>query len=81
MAMNAPKGKGKQGGGKGKGSGKPRGGPGGGYTSKRQVGGKGIFVTTIRGKESRCVGEMYDLLDEVRPLLSLSPLEAVADTS
>ncbi|KPV73897.1 uncharacterized protein RHOBADRAFT_54485 [Rhodotorula graminis WP1] len=65
MAMNAPKGKGKQGGGKGKGSGKPRGGPGGGYTSKRQVGGKGIFVTTIRGKESRCVGEMYDLLDEV----------------
>ncbi|GAA5995922.1 putative tRNA acetyltransferase [Rhodotorula paludigena] len=35
------------------------------YQSKRPVGGKGIFVTTVRGKESRCVGEMYDLLDEV----------------
>ncbi|BGP50767.1 hypothetical protein JCM10450v2_006693 [Rhodotorula kratochvilovae] len=59
MAMNAPRGKGKQGG-KAKGAGKPR----GAYQSKRQVGGKGIFVTTIRGKESRCVGEIYDLLDE-----------------
>ncbi|GAA5928362.1 hypothetical protein JCM1841_003541 [Sporobolomyces salmonicolor] len=35
------------------------------YNSKRPVGGKGIFVTCIRGKESRCVGEMYDILDEV----------------
>ncbi|GAA5984912.1 hypothetical protein JCM10908_002447 [Rhodotorula pacifica] len=35
------------------------------YSSKRPVGGKGIFITTIRGKESRCAGEAYDLLDEV----------------
>ncbi|GAA5869037.1 hypothetical protein JCM1840_000449 [Sporobolomyces johnsonii] len=35
------------------------------YNSKRPVGGKGIFVTCIRGKESRCVGEIYDILDEV----------------
>ncbi|TNY18305.1 hypothetical protein DMC30DRAFT_355713 [Rhodotorula diobovata] len=63
--MNAPKGKGKgKQGGKNKASGnhhKAR----GGYQSKRPLGGKGIFITTIRGKESRCVGEMYDLLDEV----------------
>ncbi|GAA6053588.1 hypothetical protein JCM3770_001540, partial [Rhodotorula araucariae] len=57
--MNAPKTKGKQGG-KARGQGKPR----GAYQSKRPVGGKGIFCTTIRGKESRCVGEIYDLLDE-----------------
>lgn len=74
MAMNAPKGKGKgKQGGKNKASGnhhKAR----GGYQSKRPLGGKGIFITTIRGKESRCVGEMYDLLDEVRALsLSLHP--------
>jgi tRNA acetyltransferase TAN1 len=37
------------------------------YSSRRPVGGKGIFVTTVRGKESRCAGEMYDLLDEVSP--------------
>lgn len=36
------------------------------WSSKRPVGGKGIFVTTMRGKEARCVGEIYDLLDEVR---------------
>lgn len=35
------------------------------YSSKRPVGGKGIFITTVRGKESRCAGEAYDLLDEV----------------
>jgi len=35
------------------------------YASKRPVGGKGIFVTCVRGKESRAVGEMYDLLEEV----------------
>ncbi|KAJ8292497.1 THUMP domain-containing protein 1 [Rhodotorula toruloides] len=35
------------------------------WSSKRPVGGKGIFVTTMRGKEARCVGEIYDLLDEV----------------
>ncbi|GAA5913412.1 hypothetical protein JCM5296_000906 [Sporobolomyces johnsonii] len=35
------------------------------YNSKRPVGGKGIFVTCVRGKESRCVGEIYDILDEV----------------
>ncbi|GAA6039299.1 hypothetical protein JCM8097_003251 [Rhodosporidiobolus ruineniae] len=35
------------------------------YTSKRPVGGKGIFVTCVRGKEQRCVSEVYDLLDEV----------------
>ncbi|GAA5898167.1 putative tRNA acetyltransferase [Sporobolomyces salmoneus] len=35
------------------------------YTSKRPVGGKGVFVTCVRGKESRAVGEMYDLLEEV----------------
>ncbi|GAA5891575.1 hypothetical protein JCM6882_004514 [Rhodosporidiobolus microsporus] len=35
------------------------------YSSKRPVGGKGIFVTCVRGKESRCVGEMYDILEEV----------------
>ncbi|GAA6007088.1 hypothetical protein JCM10207_001502 [Rhodosporidiobolus poonsookiae] len=35
------------------------------YASKRPVGGKGIFITTIRGKEARCVSEMYALLDEV----------------
>lgn len=34
------------------------------YSSKRPVGGKGIFITTVRGKESRCAGEAYDLLDE-----------------
>lgn len=40
------------------------------YTAKgRAVGGKGIFVTCVRGKESRCVGEMYDLLDEVCAVL------------
>lgn len=45
------------------------------WSSKRPVGGKGIFVTTLRGKESRCVGEFYDLLDEVRPEpRSLAPL-------
>ncbi|GAA5828820.1 hypothetical protein JCM3766R1_003831 [Sporobolomyces carnicolor] len=35
------------------------------YASKRPVGGKGVFVTCVRGKESRAVGEMYDLLEEV----------------
>ncbi|GAA5973146.1 hypothetical protein JCM11641_006292 [Rhodosporidiobolus odoratus] len=35
------------------------------YSSKRPVGGKGIFITCVRGKESKCVGEMYDLLEEV----------------
>lgn len=38
------------------------------YASKRPVGGKGIFVTCVRGKESRAVGEMYDLLEEVSSL-------------
>lgn len=42
------------------------------YTSKRPVGGKGVFVTCVRGKESRAVGEMYDLLEEVS-LTDLSP--------
>ncbi|GAA5838698.1 hypothetical protein JCM5353_000858 [Sporobolomyces roseus] len=63
----------KSGGGKrgGKSGGDKAGGGGGGqhkahiYASKRPVGGKGIFVTCVRGKESRAVGEMYDLLEEV----------------
>lgn len=47
------------GGGKWKGTGKS-------YTStKREVGGPGVYVTCVRGKEGRCVGELYDLLDEV----------------
>lgn len=63
----------------GKSGGDKAGGGGGGqhkahiYASKRPVGGKGIFVTCVRGKESRAVGEMYDLLEEVS-LLSLTLL-------
>ncbi|SCV73440.1 BQ2448_7366 [Microbotryum intermedium] len=63
----------------------------GGYTSKRQVGGPGIFITTIRGKESRCVQEFYNLLDEVADRLypkerlaeleKLRPAKAAATTS
>lgn len=70
----------KSGGGKrgGKSGGDKAGGGGGQhkahiYASKRPVGGKGIFVTCVRGKESRAVGEMYDLLEEVS-LLSLTLL-------
>lgn len=47
--------------GKGK-SGNSRGGV---YKSKRPVGGNGIFITCIRGKESRALIEIMDLLDEV----------------
>lgn len=75
--------------GKGKGKGKGKGGKGGKganshynkqpnhyYSSKRPVGGKGIFITTVRGKESRCAGEAYDLLDEVAD--RLYPPERIA---
>lgn len=37
-----------------------------GYSSKREVGGRGIFVTCIRGKEGRCMDELLDVLDTVR---------------
>ncbi|GAA5965809.1 hypothetical protein JCM8115_003011 [Rhodotorula mucilaginosa] len=60
-SSGAKGGKGGKGGGKG-GKGKSKANY---YSSRRPVGGKGIFVTTVRGKESRCAGEMYDLLDEV----------------
>ncbi|GAA5873616.1 hypothetical protein JCM3774_004992 [Rhodotorula dairenensis] len=46
------------------------------YSSKRPVGGKGIYITTVRGKESRCAGEAYDLLDEVAD--RLYPPERIA---
>lgn len=35
------------------------------YTSKRQVGGRGVYVTCVRGKERGCAAEMCDLLQEV----------------
>ncbi|SGZ12622.1 BQ5605_C028g10517 [Microbotryum silenes-dioicae] len=50
---------------------------GGHYTSKRQVGGPGIFITTIRGKEPRCVQEFYNVLDEVAD--RLYPKERLAE--
>lgn len=93
MASNPkPAGKGPKKGGKGGGGGGGgKDGKGGGgsyvYQSKRQVGGKGIFVTCVRGKEARCVSEMYDVLNEVSPSsflvlhlygLTLPPLQ-VAD--
>lgn len=42
------------------------------YTARGRAiaGAKGIYVTCVRGKESRCVGEMYDLLDEVSTQLA-----------
>ncbi|BGP19124.1 hypothetical protein JCM10213_005635 [Rhodosporidiobolus nylandii] len=55
-------GKGKKGGNKGGKDGRSKGAI---YSSKRPVGGKGIFITCVRGKESRCVSEMYDLLEEI----------------
>ena len=54
--------------GKGKGNGSSRGSV---YKSKRPIGGYGIFVTCVRGKESRAVIEIMDLLDEVSFLKSL----------
>lgn len=48
---------------KGKGGGAQR------YKSKRTVGGRGIFVTCIRGKEQRSQAEFMDLLDEVSSTL------------
>ncbi|BGP26850.1 THUMP domain protein [Rhodotorula toruloides] len=63
---NSSRGAGKTGrGGKAAGGKGGKGKGGHNWSSKRPVGGKGIFVTTLRGKESRCVGEIYDLLDEV----------------
>ncbi|KDE09869.1 hypothetical protein MVLG_00267 [Microbotryum lychnidis-dioicae p1A1 Lamole] len=50
---------------------------GGHYTSKHQVGGPGIFITTIRGKEPRCVQEFYNVLDEVAD--RLYPKERLAE--
>ena len=38
----------------------------GNYQSQRPVGGPGIFITCVRGKEAAAVNEIYDLLDEVR---------------
>ena len=35
------------------------------YVSKRPVGGRGIFVTCIRGKEKRSLDEFMDLMEEV----------------
>jgi hypothetical protein len=67
-AQAAPKRAGKD---KGKGGGAQR------YKSKRTVGGRGIFVTCIRGKEQRSQAEFMDLLDEVSPtLLQLTPSSA-----
>lgn len=34
-----------------------------GYSSKRPVGGPGLFITCVRGKEQRCVAEVLDMLD------------------
>lgn len=59
-AQAAPKRAGKD---KGKGGGAQR------YKSKRTVGGRGIFVTCIRGKEQRSQAEFMDLLDEVSSTL------------
>ncbi|KAI5474849.1 THUMP domain protein [Pseudohyphozyma bogoriensis] len=59
--------RGGKGGGRGGKVGKGKGGApkyGKGYTSPRAVRGPGIFATCWRGKEGRCVGELYDLLDE-----------------
>ncbi|ORY84636.1 hypothetical protein BCR35DRAFT_351747 [Leucosporidium creatinivorum] len=47
------------------GNAKGKGGGGQRYKSKRTVGGRGIFVTCIRGKEQRSQAEFMDLLDEV----------------
>ncbi|KAK4691510.1 tRNA acetyltransferase TAN1, partial [Phenoliferia sp. Uapishka_3] len=55
------------------------GGGGKAYQSQRPVEGPGIFITCVRGKEGRCVGEMYDLLDEtanrIYPAERLAELE------
>lgn len=67
MSTPSTRGGAKRGGARG-GGGKSSGGGGGRrYSSKRPVGGRGIFVTCIRGKESRAQAEVLDLLDEVRP--------------
>ncbi|KAM0746741.1 hypothetical protein T439DRAFT_329440 [Meredithblackwellia eburnea MCA 4105] len=60
MSSRGSKGKGKQ---SGNGAGKGGGKYSANYFSRRPIQGPGIFVTCIRGKEGRCVGEMYDLLD------------------
>lgn len=41
-------------------------GQGASYTSARPVGGPGLWVTCVRGKEGKCVADMYDLLEQVR---------------
>ncbi|KAL8276919.1 hypothetical protein RQP46_010647 [Phenoliferia psychrophenolica] len=76
-AGGAPRGGGR--GGKRGGGGKQKFGGNGKYKPQRPVGGPGIFITCIRGKEGRCVMELYDLLDEtanrIYPAERLAELE------
>lgn len=44
------------------------------YQSKRPIGGPGLFVSCVRGKESRCVGEVMDMLEMVRAFFASSPI-------
>lgn len=49
------------------------------YSSKRPVGGRGIFVTCIRGKESRALAEFMDLLEEASVSSARLPLVSALD--
>jgi tRNA acetyltransferase TAN1 len=38
-----------------------------GWSSKREVGGRGMYVTCVRGREKNCANDILDLLVEVSP--------------
>lgn len=44
------------------------------YTAKGRAiaGAKGLYVTCVRGKEQRCIGEVYELLDQVSLLAEMA---------